>query len=175
MTRTIKEAITLGILAIVLAFAVNTVSPKGISLVGTWYDNREKQELEIPPSYDPQFDSLLTMQEAFMLWKNNATFIDTRDPQAYAEGHIPGAISLPFEEWNDYWEYVKPLINSSDTIVCYCDGFDCELSLFAARELKIEGYPNALTFFGGFHKWVEAKLPRDSSSAQDETGTVQDK
>ena len=175
MTRTIKEAIILGVLAIVLAFAANTVSPKGISLKGTWYDNREKQELEIPPSYDPQTDSLLTMQEAFMLWKNGSIFIDARDPENYDEGHIPGAINLPFEEWDDYWEAVRPQLNPDSTIVCYCDGFDCELSLFAARELKLDGYPKALTFFGGFHKWVNAKLPYDNNLGQQNNASETDR
>ena len=176
MKRALIEAILLALIAIVMAFAVNGVSPNGISLKGSWYDNREKQELEIPPSYDPDMDSLLTMQEAFILWKEGAIFLDTREPYEYDEGHIPGAINLPFDYWDDCWPRVEPLLTISDTIVCYCGGFDCELSLFAARELKVTGYTHALIFFGGINKWVEAELPLEYGSPdteyEEEPGTA---
>jgi rhodanese-related sulfurtransferase len=164
MKKSIKDAVILTVFAIVLAFIVNTVSPRGISLVGTWYDNREKQELDIPPSYDPATDSLLTMQEAFNLWETGATFLDAREPEEYDHGHIPGAINLPFDYWDDCWDRVEPLLAPTDTIVAYCGGFDCELSLFTARELKALGYNNALIFFGGINKWEEANLPLEYGS-----------
>lgn len=159
MKKVVLEAIFLTGLSVVLAFAVNSVSPKGLSLVGTWYDNRHRVELDVPPSYSPETDTLLTMQEAFTLWKDGAVFIDTREPDEYAEGHIPGAINLPFEEWDDYWECVEPYLRPESKIVCYCGGLDCELSLFAARELITIGYFDSYIFFGGYLKWIEAGLP----------------
>lgn len=168
MKKAFIEAIFLAAAAIVIAFAVNIVSPNGIGLKGSWYDNREKQELEIPPSYDPDMDSLITMQEAFTLWKDGAVFLDTREPYEYDEGHIPGAINLPFDYWDDCWPRIEPQLELSDTIVCYCGGFDCELSLFTARELQIMGFENALIFFGGINKWIEAELPLEYGSEDTE-------
>jgi len=162
MLKSLKEALILAILAAVLALIFNFLSPNGIALSGTWYDNREKVVLEEPPSYDPTVDSLLTMQDAFALWKDSATFIDAREPDEYAAGHIPGAYCLPFEEWDDYWDGVVDYLAPEKKIVCYCGGLDCELSLFAARELKNLGYPNSYIFFGGYEKWVAAELPIES-------------
>ena len=163
MKEILKESISLSVIAIILAFAVNTISSNGITVQGTWFDNRIQVELDEPLSYDPEFDSLLTMQDAFTLWNDSAAiFIDARDSDEYAEGHIPGAINLPFEEWDDYWEEVEPFIKPEDKIVCYCDGLDCELSLFAARELKAIGYPNSYIFFGGINKWLEHELPLET-------------
>jgi len=169
MKKTVIEALQLGIITIIIAFIVNTVSPNGITLKGDWYDNREKTELEIPPSYDSAMDSLLSMQEAYILWKSGAKFIDARDPEDYETGHIPGAISLPFDFWDGYWADVEPLLAPTDTIVCYCGGFDCESSLFAAREFKTIGYPNALIFFGGINHWEQAKLPLEYGSGETES------
>ena len=164
MKKTLKEAILLFLIALILAFAFNFISPNSIALVGTWYDNRGKVRLEQPPSYDPNYDSLLTMQEAFTLWNDKAAvFIDTREPDEYAEGHIAGAINFPFEEWDDYWWEIEQDIDPSMTIVCYCNGLDCELSLFAAREFKELGYENTYIFFGGYNQWIEAKLTTESN------------
>jgi rhodanese-related sulfurtransferase len=168
MKRVLTEAIFLTIVAVVIAFAVNSVSPNGIRLRGEWYDNREKTELEIPPSYDSDIDSLLSLQEAFILWQDGAIFLDTREPDEYDEGHIPGAINLPFDYWDDCWPRVEPQLGLIDTIVCYCGGFDCESSLFTARELQITGYNDALIFFGGINKWVEAELPLEYGSEDTE-------
>ena len=159
MRKTVIEAISLTVLATVLAFGVNSLSPKGISLVGTWYDNRDKIELDEPPSYDATTDTLLTMNQAFNLWQNSGIFIDTREPDEYEEGHIPGALNLPFEQWDDYWYLVEPYLDVDSELILYCGGLDCELSLFAARELQIIGYPNSYIFFGGYHKWVKARMP----------------
>ncbi len=169
MKKIVIDAVILSLLALALAVIVNAVSPKGIDIIGEWYDNREKNELEIPPSYDAEFDSLISMQEAYLLWKDSAAiFLDTREPYEYDEGHIPGSINFPFDYWDDCWQRVEPLLSKDAVIVCYCGGFDCELSLFTARELKMIGYDNALIFFGGINKWSEAELPLDYGSPDTE-------
>jgi rhodanese-related sulfurtransferase len=165
MKTAIKDAIILTLLSAALAFGINAISPNGIPLVGDWYDNRDKVELDIPPSYDASMDTLISLQEAFILWRDSsAVFIDAREPEDYHHGHIPGAINFPFDYWDDCWDRVEPLLSPGDTIVCYCGGFDCELSLFAARELKAIGYPHALIFFGGINKWEAANLPVEYGS-----------
>jgi len=173
MLKTIKDAVILTVIAIAFAVIVNALSPNGIAFVGEWYDNREKTELEIPPSYDADFDSLISMQEAYILWKDSSTiFLDTREPYEYDEGHIPGSINFPFDYWDECWDRVEPLLNTEANIVCYCGGFDCELSVFTARELKMVGYEKALIFFGGINKWVEAGLPLEYGSEDTEYGNA---
>lgn len=164
MLGTIKEAIIITLIAIIIAFAANMLSPNGLPLKGVWYDNRHKVELDIPPSFDPKVDSLLTMEDAFSLWESKqAIFLDAREPEEYAEGHIPRAINFPFEEWDQYWAEVQNIIKPETKLVCYCGGLDCEASLDMARELKVQGYPNAYIFFGGINKWVELKLPLEAN------------
>lgn len=160
MIGVIKETMLIILAAIIIAFLFNALSPNGITHKGVWYDNRNKIDLITPPSYDPKVDSLLTMEDAFGLWESKqALFLDAREPDEYAEGHIPGAINFPFEEWDQYWEDIQTQIKPELKLVCYCGGLDCEVSLDMARELKVLGYPNAYIFFGGISKWVELKLP----------------
>lgn len=52
-----------------------------------------------------------------MMAKKQVVLIDVRDPQSYAEGHIPGAINVPFDHIPnhvDQWKKEKRLL------VTYC-------------------------------------------------------
>jgi rhodanese-related sulfurtransferase len=51
--------------------------------------------------------------------------VDTRNPDAFAAGHIPGAILLPLEgqlTWSDEYQktVVEPLKRAKKPIVTYC-------------------------------------------------------
>jgi len=166
--KTITDAIIIAALAIIIGLGVNSTrnlaSLGGLPYDTPWPDNRKKVTLEIPPSYDPKSDSLLSVEDAYNLYlSKNSIFIDAREPQEYDEGHIKGAINFPYEKWDAYWESVKPRLSPGNEIVVYCGGLDCELSLFAARELKSLGYPKSYVFFGGWSKWSEAGLPVEKS------------
>lgn len=155
------------IAALLLAVTSSIVHPKRIPWIGIWPDNRQIRTLEIPPSYDPQMDTLISLEEAFILWKDGkAIFLDTRGPEEYIEGHIPGSINLPFEHWKEFWDSAKIYLRPGLNIVTYCGGLDCELSLYAARELKSLGYGRPLIFFGGYIKWIEQGLPIDHGQKQ---------
>jgi rhodanese-related sulfurtransferase len=164
--KTLRDAIIIVIIGSCIGLAVNVVRTSGSSglPLGTpWPDNRKIRQLETPPSYQPG-DSLLTVEQAYNLYlSGKAVFLDAREAGEYKEGHIKGAINMPFEQWDTYWESVKPKLNATTEIVAYCGGLDCELSLFETRELKRLGYQNAYIFFGGWLKWQDAKLPIDKS------------
>ncbi len=166
--KPLRNAIIIIIAAAALGIVVNTArnaaSGQGLAWNTQWKDNRRiNAEIEIPPSYQPG-DSLLSLKDAYSLYTDKkAIFIDAREAVDYEAGHITGAINFPFEEWDDYWESVRPKLDPNKEIVAYCGGQDCELSLFSARELKEVGYPNAYVFFGGWEKWKDAGLPTEMS------------
>jgi rhodanese-related sulfurtransferase len=178
--KIVRDAFLIVILAAVFGLLINTVRNsaglKGLPLDTPWPENREMVELEKPLSYTPcdsttipNCDSLVSLERAYgMFLAGSAIFIDTREEEEYDEGHIAGAINLPFEFWDDYWEYVEPELDPEMEIIAYCGGFDCELSLFAARELKNLGYEKSYTFFGGWPQWVEAGLPAEETVYYDE-------
>ncbi|OGC89562.1 MAG: hypothetical protein A2W25_14455 [candidate division Zixibacteria bacterium RBG_16_53_22] len=170
--KSLRDAILILIVGALIGIAVNTVrnstSAKGLAWDTPWPDNRQKRELELPPSYQPG-DSLLSLEEAYGIYlRGNAIFIDSREPYEYEEDHIKGAINLPFEQWDTYWESVRPMLDPRKEIVAYCGGLDCELSLFLARELKQLGYEHSYIFFGGWQKWNDAGLPVEKSEGSHE-------
>ena len=78
---------------------------------------------------------------------------DNRDD--YNNGHISGAINIP--EYNfDKSNPVIKTIPKDKTIVSYCDGDDCEMSVKLADNLFNLGYEKVYIFFGGWKEWKKA-------------------
>lgn len=94
-------------------------------------------------------------------WKRGAVFIDARQQDFYTyEGHIKGAVSLPFEDFDVGFARVKDRLPSKDEeLVCYCSGYGCEESAEIAKLLIENGYRRVLVYEGGWPEWTEAGLP----------------
>ena len=83
-------------------------------------------------------------------------FIDARDDEHYQEGHIPLAYQLDHYRPDVYMEELRPIVQSADRIVVYCNGGDCEDSILAATYLIYdEDVPaeRVYVFEGGMEEW----------------------
>ncbi len=80
--------------------------------------------------------------------------IDVRSRDVYKEGHIPGAKSVPFEEFNTLtWEFSEDREN-----IVYCYSLTCQLAISAAKWLAEKGYPVKM-LIGGFEEWKNCDNP----------------
>lgn len=88
--------------------------------------------------------------------KTNDTLhvIDVRMPDAYAEGHIPGAVNIPLPE------IIGKLsaIPKDKTIVTYCGSITCQMAPKAALELAQKGY-KVMDLHGGLKEWQSYGFP----------------
>ncbi len=73
--------------------------------------------------------------------------IDVRAANAYAEGHIPGSISLPRSEWENTSHLSK---DKPNVLVCYSPV--CHLAPHAAMLFSDQGYP-VMELEGGMREW----------------------
>lgn len=92
-------------------------------------------------------------------------FVDAREPDEYAEGHIPGAISMPYDEVSGEPERLENLQAEGKAIAVYCGGGACELSLNLAWDLIYAGQKKVLVYMGGFPEWVAAGYPVERGPA----------
>jgi rhodanese-related sulfurtransferase len=90
--------------------------------------------------------------ERAMRQGENIQVVDVRAAEDYAEGHIPGAISLPKDRWNTLAGLRKDKTN-----VLYCYSQVCHLAATAAVEFSGKGYP-VMELEGGFRAWKEHEM-----------------
>ena len=100
----------------------------------------------------------IKIDKAYQLYKQGVKFIDARMPEEYAEGHIKGAINIPFDGDESY----RNILNSfskDEILVTYCSGTECDLSILLGDELFEKDFKKVYIFFGGWNDWVERGYP----------------
>lgn len=95
---------------------------------------------------------------AYKLFLSGVKFIDARPVEEYEEGHIKGAINIPFYGSENY-ENVLGIIPKDEVIVTYCNGDDCDLSILLGDEIFKKGYKKVYVYFGGWNDWLKLGYP----------------
>jgi len=94
-----------------------------------------------------------------------ALFVDAREDWEYAEGHIPGAINLPYEQAINDPARLETIEQGGKPIVTYCGGGSCEISITVAWELLGVGKTHIAVYMGGFPEWEQAGYPVEAGDA----------
>jgi len=86
----------------------------------------------------------------------NVTLVDVRAAKDYAEGHIPGAINIPYDKYNNFEgnETAFPGLRKDGYNYIYCYELLCNLGQKAAKQFASKGYP-VKEMVGGFQSWQE--------------------
>ncbi|UCD94964.1 MAG: rhodanese-like domain-containing protein [Candidatus Zixiibacteriota bacterium] len=158
----IKQALIVIAFSAAVAVCSNLISGSGIPFVGNWPSVSGSDTVAVPPSADegdPPFISLDEAAAKFQL--RDGVFIDARDPEDYEYGRIKGALNLPYDYLEDYWDEIVPDLSKDKQYIIYCSGTECELSLFLARDLVYNGFEKVFIFYGGWREWERAKLPTE--------------
>jgi rhodanese-related sulfurtransferase len=87
--------------------------------------------------------------------KENAIYLDVRDPGEYAAGHLPGAINVSRGtlEFNIFGK----VPDQSAKIYVYCK--TAGRSALATKTLNDLGYKNAVLMDAQFEDWIKAGYP----------------
>ena len=97
----------------------------------------------------------------------NAILIDARDAGEYAEGHLPGAINIPYDNFVDYQHILDERVPYDATIIVYCTSKTCDLGEKLIRELRLMDYQHVVLYPGGWDAWSEAGYPSETSDPTD--------
>ncbi|MBL8043585.1 MAG: hypothetical protein JNL86_11775 [Nitrospira sp.] len=84
-----------------------------------------------------------------MMKNKEVNVVDVRAAEDYAEGHIPGAVNLPKDQWHSFTGLRKDKIN-----VLYCYSQVCHLAATAAVQFAEQGYP-IMELDGGWRWWKD--------------------
>jgi rhodanese-related sulfurtransferase len=87
--------------------------------------------------------------------------VDARDEALYADGHLPGALSLPLGDVVNRLASFRQQVAGERTLVLYCNGYGCPDSFDLGVQLIAAGFQDVRVYEGGFPEWQDAGLPVD--------------
>jgi rhodanese-related sulfurtransferase len=90
--------------------------------------------------------------------EDNLVVIDVREEEDYRKGHIPGAVNIPREKWQN-----PQGLSRDKTNVVYCYTQQCHLAANACVQFASAGYP-VMELEGGFETWKEHDLDIEEES-----------
>ena len=158
--KSVREIIYLLGLAIVIAFTVNSLSPKGIALQGSWNTTdgvisaRSKTDIVV---HDIEIQDIFEAKKIYDAGKT--VFVDARNFEVYKDGFIKGAISLPVYDYDALIEAFISKYSFDQKIVTYCSGRECDESHKLVTNLKTEGFVDIRVFIDGFPAWEKEGFP----------------
>jgi rhodanese-related sulfurtransferase len=112
---------------------------------------------------------LVSSQDVVKAVASGAALIDARVASEYAEGHIKGAVNVPYREKSaksvafdanqDQFDLAKLPTDKGAAIVVYCNGPECWKSYKASVAAVKGGYTNIHWYRDGFPDWKSHGLP----------------
>ncbi len=91
-------------------------------------------------------------------------WVDPRGARQYRDGHIPGAIHLPFQKLADEEDRLR----GYDVLIVYGDDFKDDLADGMSKRLLEMGFKNVRTLRGGLKAWTRADLDLETGDPQPE-------
>ena len=110
---------------------------------------------EIEPFKEPK---AIKINFAYQLFNDGVKFIDARPAEEFSEGHIKGAVNIPFYESEKYLDVINGL-NKNETIVTYCSSQECDDGTLSGDEFFKMGFKKVYIFIGGWEEWIKNKYP----------------
>jgi rhodanese-related sulfurtransferase len=108
---------------------------------------------------------LISLSQAYELYRAKILFVDARDTELFEEGHISGAINLPYFYIDKYMNRLDG-VDRMDPIVTYCEGADCDMAIRLGNELFAKGFRKVFVFFGGWEEWERSGYPVITSTSE---------
>jgi len=187
------EALLVAAIGLALALAANALSSRGLRLSRNYFPGGDRPAAANPGSNSVATGSnaapsspleairqrlqkhglqLVSSNEVIALFRDPryepglVVFIDARDDQHYAAGHIPGAWQFHHYRPEKYLPDVLPACLTAQQVVVYCGGGDCEDSESASIMLRDAGVrgENLFVYAGGIAEWTNNALPVETGA-----------
>lgn len=114
---------------------------------------------------------LATAEDVVKLQAAGAVVVDSRIASEYADGHIKGAVSVPYREKSeksvtfdagqDEFNLAKLPADKGAPMVVYCNGPECWKSFKAGTASVKAGYTNIYWYRAGFPDWTAKGFPTE--------------
>ncbi len=98
---------------------------------------------------------LVTVDQA-RTWAGNAIWVDARSDEEFARDHVPGALLLNEDRWNELLPQFLAVWSPGKKVVVYCSSLSCNASREVARRLRKEAQlSDVFVLKGGWEAWLK--------------------
>jgi rhodanese-related sulfurtransferase len=105
----------------------------------------------VPPSESVNVDQARA-------WGENAIWVDARPDEEFARDHVPGALSLNEDRWNELLPQFLAAWSPGKKVVVYCSAESCDLAREAAERLRKEAQiSDVFVLQGGWEAWLKKR------------------
>jgi rhodanese-related sulfurtransferase len=87
-------------------------------------------------------------------WGETAMWVDARPDEDFARDHVPGAILLNEDRWNELLPQLLTAWSPEKKVVVYCSAQSCNAAREVAKRLRDEAQlKNVFVLEGGWEEW----------------------
>jgi len=97
------------------------------------------------------------MLSTVLAWRENVLWVDARSMEEYEAEHIPGALLLNLENWDQLFPKFLDQWVPDERVVVYCSAATCELSRDVAERLRKNSVSPVFVLKGGWEAWKMRK------------------
>lgn len=91
-------------------------------------------------------------------WGANAVWVDARPDEQFTRDHVPGALSLNEDHWNEQLPNFLGAWSPGKKTVVYCSNESCNLALEVAQRLRQEAQlTDVFVLEGGWEEWLKTR------------------
>ena len=91
-------------------------------------------------------------------WKDRVLWVDARSSVDFSGDHIPGAVRLTEDDWNELLPELLKSWEPNCAVVVYCNSRKCHTSEEVAKRLREEvGLKPVYVLRGGWEAWKGAQ------------------
>jgi len=102
--------------------------------------------------------SEMVMQTQARAWGENTIWVDARPDAEFEREHIPGAVLLNEDRWNELVPQFLATWSPEKRVVVYCSSQSCNASREVARRLRDEAQlKNVFVLQGGWEEWLKSR------------------
>lgn len=158
LARDLSMVVLLAAASVAAGFAINSLRNRAAPAPQT-------DKGELPPLPETGGAGVILSLKEFRTFVEGKQgwVVDARPAASYQTGHVPGAISLPRDDFSAHYAAVKSKFeeDKSKLIIVYCSGYYCKDSSTVRKNLADLGYTHVSIFKRGWPAWQEAGLPEE--------------
>jgi rhodanese-related sulfurtransferase len=114
-----------------------------------YFRHKISWQSSIPPS------ELVTVDQA-RTWGENVIWVDARPDDEFARDHVPGALLLNEDRWNELLPQFLAAWSPGKKVVVYCSAQSCDLAREVAERLRKEAQvADVFVLEGGWEDWLK--------------------